>query len=301
MTSYKFIKDAPKPIDTDEYIKRLMIEFQELLKNKSSDEEEFQKFFERNPCMVPGARSEFDFSPSGHPPVRNTLIAQPRIRGIINRQPDFMWLSSDSVVFCPVLIEIEAPIKKYFNQDGSPTAAFTKAKNQLDEWRTILSKPENQLSFYNDFNVPLDLRRNTFDPYYLLIYGRREEYENNQTLKDKRKTLVDKSSNQYLMSFDRLQPLYVDQSCITSNVKDGEYKTKHLSPTFKIGPHKNQLLDFENLIEAVDRMAYTSDERKVFLKQRIPYCLEKIKEEKSNTKGNRITISLNDLPKQIDE
>ena len=267
----------------------------------ASDEKAIQDFLEKNPCMVPGARGEFDFGPSGHSPCRDTLIAQPRIKGIINRQPDFMWLANDSITFCPALIEIEAPSKKYFNKDGSPTADFTKAKNQLDEWKVILSKPENQLSFYNDFSVPQELRKRNFDPYFVLIYGRRKEYENDQILTDKRLTLVDRRSNQYLMSFDRIQPLYIDRPYVTSIVKNGKYHAKYLTPTFKPGPFEDQLLDFDNLDSAVENMAHTSDERKIFLKQRIPYWLPIIKQVLSNSQTNGVTFSMNDLYKQTNE
>jgi hypothetical protein len=268
----------PPVIEPERYKFLVMEEFQRLLSDNASDEKAFQNFFEQNPCMLPGSRSEFDFGPSGHGPEHQALITQPKIRGIIKRQPDFMWLSYDSMTFCPVLIEIEAPAKKYYNRDGTVTKEFSKAKNQLDEWATVFHQTDYVSAFYSDFDICKDLRKSVFKPCYVLIYGRRSEYIHDQTLKNKRFTLVDKSSRQYLMSYDRIEPIFLNNSYVTCTVKDGKFFAKNISPTMTLGPMESQLLEIKKLVEAVDNMVYTTDERKVFLKKRIPYWVDKIKE-----------------------
>ncbi|PIB27166.1 Shedu anti-phage system protein SduA domain-containing protein [Maribacter sp. 4G9] len=123
--TYEFTENAPKPIDKKEYVLNASEKLDFLLKNFADDETKFQTFFELNPSFMPGARDEFSImGQSGHEPFSNCLISQPKISGIINRIPDFMWLANDSAYFTPVIIEIEAPSKKHFRKDGNPTSHF---------------------------------------------------------------------------------------------------------------------------------------------------------------------------------
>ncbi len=269
-------KLKPEAIDIQTYGALLKQDLKYLLDYRAENEAAFRQFMEMNPCLVPGSNAQLDFDPSGSDPQRQALIAQPKLHGVISKQPDFMWLSFDSVSFTPVLVKIEAPSRKYFNPDGTPTVDFTRAKNQLDEWRQVLSRPENILAFYDAFNASASLRKMDFKPIYLLVYGRRSEYDNNPLLKNKRFNLVDKNANQYLMSFDRLGDNVFDGNFITAAVKDGKFSAKYLSPTFKIGPDETHLLEIEGLVEAAGRMGYATDDRKAFLKQRIPFWIDKI-------------------------
>lgn len=105
-----------------------------------------------------------------------------------------------------------------------------------------------------------------------------------------------------LMSYDRLEPKYTNKNFICCNVAGGEYKAKNITPVFKIGTYSDNLLDIGNLIEVVDKMHYTSDERKEFLKSKIPYCLDYLKkqdEEDDDTIG--FSFSLADLMQQTEE
>lgn len=132
--TYEFTKDAPKIPDSKIYARKATKELDSLLVKFHLDESKFQEFFERNPHFLPGSRDEFSgVGGSGHQPHLLCLITQPKISGIINRQPDFMWLASDSVYFSPVILEIEAPSKNYFKADGTPSRYFTQAVHQLQE------------------------------------------------------------------------------------------------------------------------------------------------------------------------
>lgn len=294
--TYEFTDNAPKSITDKEYLSKANKEFQYLLTNFSKDEIRFQKFFEQNPSYVPGARDEFSImGQSGHHPHLNCLITQPKITGLIKRIPDFMWLASDSVYFSPIIIEIEAPSKKYFKKDGSPTSHFSQARNQLEEWQTILKRPENILSFYRDFSIPQDLVDLTFKPRFVLIYGRREEFENDIILKQKRGSLFD--NDKVLMSYDRIKAKLLN-NYVTCKVKNGKYLAENLSPTFKIGPFEDEMFEIQNLIKAVDNTCYLTDQRKTFLKEKIPYCLEYFKAEKD---GKIVKINNSGTEYQTDE
>ncbi|WP_047247359.1 Shedu anti-phage system protein SduA domain-containing protein [Maribacter thermophilus] len=294
--TYEFTKNAPKTLSNEEYISKAEKEFQYLLHNSSHDETTFQKFFERNPCFMPGARDEFSIlGQSGHNPHLNCLITQPQITGLIKRVPDFMWLANDSVYFSPIIIEIEAPSKKYFKKDGNPTSHFSQARNQLEEWQTILKRPENILSFYRDFSIPQDLTSLTFKPRFVLIYGRREEFTNDRILTQKRGSLFD--NDKILMSYDRIKPKLFN-NYVTCKVKNGKYFAKYLNPTFKIGPFADEILELQNLIQAVDNTSYLTDQRKAFLKDKIPYCLEYFKVEKN---GKTVKIKNNGTNYQTEE
>jgi hypothetical protein len=294
--TYEFTKNPPKPIEDNDYVKKANEEFKYLLDNYPEDETKFQNFFELNPSFMPGARDEFSImGQSGHEPYVNCLISQPKISGIINRIPDFMWLANDSAYFTPVIIEIEAPSKKYFRKDGSPTSHFSQARNQLEEWQTILKRPENILSFYRDFSIPQDLIDLTFKPRFVLIYGRREEFEHDKILKQKRGALM--NNDQVLMSYDRIKPKFLN-NYITCFVKNGKFIAKNLSPIFKIGSYADEMYNIENLVGALDNTAHLTEERKIFLKEKIPYCLEYFKTEK---KGIEVRINQNGTEFQTDE
>lgn len=271
MNQYTFENNSPKSMVYGEYHKKVMEKYEKLLQTKGDQETVFQKFFEKNPTLVPGARSSFFGAASGHPPYMKTLITQPRIRGLEDKIPDFMWLSYDSSVFSPVLIEIEAPNKRLFTQKGTQTAKFTQALDQIKDWKVVLSNPVNVLNFYNDFSIPENLRQLNFEPYYVLIYGRRSEFEDNPLLIRKRSQLT--GSNEVLMSFDRINPSFPDQNHVCSRVKAGIYEACSLDPTLKIGPSTSHLLEFSNIVNAVDNMDndFVTLERRVFLKKRIPY------------------------------
>lgn len=295
-SGYEFTPNPPKPIEEDEYVSKATKEFQLLLETNGNDEKVFQAFFERNPAFVPGAKDEFDIlGPSGHNPFYNALISQPRITGIKDREPDFMWLATDSLVFSPILIEIEAPNKKYFNKNETPTAKFKDAKNQLDEWTTLLSIPENIMKFYSDFNISQDLRDKIFEPRFVLIYGRRSEYSDNKWLAQKRVNLLNRNNNQFLMSYDRISPKSINKSFTCSTVKSGIYHAKFFCPTYKLSVFDNYIHKLKNIDQAIDNMAYTTEERKEFLKFKYPKLIEYLK------KSEKKSLRFFDFNKQYEE
>ncbi len=263
--------DPPKAMDINVYIEKRDFEYRALLENDQAGELLFQSFFERNPAYLPGAFEVL--GESGHYPFMNCLISQPKISDERIRIPDFMWLANDSLSFCPVFIEIEKPSKKQFRQDEVNRAEFTQAYNQINEWRAILSTPSGQESFYDRFSIDNRTRQKVFKPQYVLVYGRRSEYENNEWLRKKRALI--QQSDCVIMSFDRLQASRDVFDLVTCKVSNGIYNVLHIPPTFVYRPATASVLkDFNGFSSAISRIPDISDERRAFLQARFDYWME---------------------------
>ena len=268
---YEIIKDAPKQIAWDDYYNKSLEDYENLLTNFSDDESCLQRFFEKNPAFLPGALELFGHS--GHYPYMDALVSQPEIGGVFKRKPDFVWLANDSLTFVPVFIEIESPEKKMFNRDGTTTAKFNQALGQIHEWKFLLNQPLNIQMLYEYFNLPLDLREKTFTPQYLLIYGRREEYEGNKMLTGIR--AAHKTDCIDIMSYDRLKPLIDCQQFVSCKVSGGTYKVLNISPTYRYRADcSEELLKMDGFYSKISQMEYTSEERKQFLMDRYQYWCE---------------------------
>jgi len=83
--------------------------------NPPPPEPAVQAFFELHPSMVPGAFGLLG-NESGHYPSLCGLITQPPLPSYNRRVPDFMWLSQGSDTEQPILVEIEAPAKRWFTK-----------------------------------------------------------------------------------------------------------------------------------------------------------------------------------------
>ena len=270
---YEIIMDRPSPCNSDEYYQKAEMEYLSLL-SKDLPESSYQDFFERNPSFMPGA-----FEVIGHSsflPFNNALISQPIISNETkSRKPDFMWIARNSISLCPVLIEIEKPSKLGFRKNSDITRAdFNQALNQLKQWRAILSNPEGVLKFYQRFQIPEEWQKLKFSPQFVLIYGRRNDFASDDWLTSTREEYQE--ANIRIMSFDRLcKPDKNVIDCITCKVKNNQYHVQYISPTFVFRPNTvNAIGGYGNLygfLEAIDKMEYTSTERKEFLKKRLSY------------------------------
>lgn len=264
------IEYGPKAIAWEKYSSEAQAQYETLL-SSNAEEAVFQDFFERNPAFIPGA---FEFlGDSGHSPYMNCLITQPDIGSMFHRKPDFLWLAEDSLNFCPVFIEIEKPSKLSFTKQGVLSAEFNQALGQLKEWRGILNNAINNLAFFSCFHIPQELQEKQFTPQFLLIYGRRSEYENNTALRNLRSQSQDNSIR--IISYDRLTPSQKCSRTVTCKVQNGEYWVQHISPTFELGPvYSRELTKLKGFKEKIDDMEMTSEKRKAFLKERYPYWIE---------------------------
>lgn len=131
--------------------------------------------------------------------------------GLTSKVPDFIWIACDSGTVYPVLIEIEAPAKKYFTKKGKTTEKFNQAHDQLAEWKAWFGHGNNQQLFFDLYQIPSSFSRGKkVRPLYVLIYGRREEFQRDAVLSEKRSQLS--RNDEFIMSYDRLSPEY-DAHC----------------------------------------------------------------------------------------
>ena len=196
--------NPPAPMPWEEYERRLVNEWQALLNSaEGCNERIIHDFLIQHPCMIPGAYSMT--GSSGHGPFPMAVLSESPLSGVGMKIPDFIWLAKDSATFTPVFIELESPCKRWFTEKGVPTHDLTQAMNQLAEWRGWLNRPENVTVFYETYEIPDYLRRHrTFRPEFVLIYGRRKEFEERPELNRLRDQY--ERHGQVVMTFDRLRP-----------------------------------------------------------------------------------------------
>jgi hypothetical protein len=217
--TYAMHPDPPSSMSWDTYEKRVRAEWDGLLNSaEGCNERRIHEFLVRHPSMVPGAYSMT--GPSGHSPFPMALLSESPLSGVGLRIPDFIWLASDSSNFTPVFIEIESPCKRWFTENETPTHDLVQAVNQLAQWEAWLNRPENLLVFYATFEIPEVMRRHlTFRPEFVLIYGRRREFEERPQLKRLRDQF--EQQGRVVMTFDRLQPEHNAQHYLTATKRNG--------------------------------------------------------------------------------
>ncbi len=250
------------------------------LLNSDPAEAEVQSFLERNPMFLPGAWTPA--TKSGHYPLHCAAISQPLLPGLASKRPDFMWISTHSLTWYPTLIEIERPSKKLFLQSGKPTSDFYQARNQLAEWRTWFSKPENFGKFVSEYGIPSDFTLGRqWNLHMILVYGRRSEFEHSPKLSEQRHSLMS-GEDEELMSFDRLHPDSELDEAITIRAKgSGAYEALHVPPTFFLRPAlADRLLRVNGISDALNKTPLITEDRRKFLISRILYWQEWAMERK---------------------
>ncbi len=266
-------ESGPPHIPVDDFAERSNEHYRKLL-SRNPSEPEIQSFLEKHPWLVPGYSTPS--VKSGHCPLHCSLIAQPKLPGQDLYIPDFVWIATHSDTFFPTLIEIERPGKRIFNKDGTPSADFTRARNQLNQWRTWFESPENVLLFLDLYGIPDYWRRHrSMRLHMILIYGRRSEFEGFANLTRQRGTLLS-GEDEELMSFDRLEADTSMRDAITVKADGhGKYRAVWIPPLFRTGTvMADMLLNIEGIPEAIDQNPAISDDRKSFLRHRIAYWRE---------------------------
>jgi hypothetical protein len=282
-TTYKQ-ESGPPAMALDQYEETRTEQYERLLSHNPI-EREVQAFFEKNPSFVPGAWTPG--SKSGHYPLHCALISQPKLPGFKYRQPDFMWISTHSGAWYPTLIEIEAPRKKIFTRKGIPTSDFTEARNQLAQWRTWFNNPANVQQFLDSYGIPNYLRvSRKMQLHMILIYGRRNEFDENPELSQQRASLLP-SYDEELISFDRLSvDKELEHSITIRAVGFGKYKVINIPPIFSLSPClAERLCQIDGFEKAIDETEEIFEERKEFLKKRILYWREWVQKSSSRMTG----------------
>ncbi|AVH45538.1 Shedu anti-phage system protein SduA domain-containing protein [Agrobacterium tumefaciens] len=263
------IETGPAAMSWDEYARLVAAEWAELLNSAHcSHETNIQRFLEKHPCLVPGGQSMS--GPSGHMAYPAALITQPRLPGYEAYVPDFLWIAADSLHLYAVLIEIESPSKRMFRKDGQPTAEFTQAQTQLLQWKSWLSEPANQLIFRNHFRPVDEHPWRKLKPQYVLIYGRRSEFETKPELGRLRAGLA--REDEFYMSFDRLRPNKDHDQYMTVRFEQNRFQAVSMPATLEMGPvFADYRLPIQNKEMVVDETEFMSEERKQFIKRRLSY------------------------------
>lgn len=266
--------NPPLPMSWEEYKATLDQRWKALLNSPNSQEEKnLQSFLEEHPCLIPGAFG-LNFS-SGHFPFPCAVVTQPILKGLGTKVPDFMWIASDSGTIYPILVEIETATKRWFTKNGIPHSDFTQAHTQLASWKTWFDSPTNQQVFLEYYRIPSSLRdTRNLRPMYVLIYGRRGEFDNKPALNAMRTNL--QRSDETLMTFDRLAPEEKarDMMCVrlVENSAGCQYHALTIPATLMLGDlgadYRSVINDKE---DAIKKNMLISKERKEFLIRRMPY------------------------------
>jgi len=260
---------GPPPEPFENYAVRARSEYQRLL-GWDAPEDHFQSFFERNPCSVPGVRSV-----GAHPsafPAHSLLISQPRLVGLRERRPDFMWVAVNSVACHPTLVEIERPSKTVFTSSGVPSAQFSHARHQLTQWRSWFSVPANVQTFISAYNLDRYHWVDRVDPKYILLYGRRSEFSSHPERIRDRSHLLDER-DEFLVSYDRVSFDSVLGNAITVVTKPNQrFQALAVQSTFCLGPSDaGRLVHIDGLDDAITANEEIPPARKDFLCSRLAY------------------------------
>jgi hypothetical protein len=219
--------------------------------------------------MIPGA---YGLSlTSGHMPLYASVFSQPVLPGFKAKKPDFMWIATCSDEINPILLEIEDPKKKWFTKNGQQTAQFTQAYNQLNEWRTWFANPTNINNFIETYKMnSTRAYGKRIVPHYLLVYSRRSEVEGKKTERS-----VSKKTDETIMTYDRLSPSFEQSNYLCIKIKKHNFVSVTFPPTVKIGPSIiKEWIDIDGISLSISNSSFLSEERKIFLLERLPYWEE---------------------------
>lgn len=282
--SYQIEEPPEKPLPWADYERIIMTEWAALLDREPAPvESEIQSFLEHHPSMVPGA-FELLGGESGHYPWLCGLITQPPLPSYDRRVPDFMWLAQSSDTEQPVLVEIEAPSKRWFTRTGKQTEQLTQALNQIAEWKAWFGVPHNVEAFKAFYGLDRhSWAKRRFRPAYLLIYGRRAEANADPGLTQKRTHLH--ADDVITMTYDRLKPNPKANDLICLKAEGtGTFRAVSVPATLRWTPslaeERALVRDWDPAIEVNPNI---SRPRKDFLIRRRPYWEEWGRQETKGT------------------
>jgi hypothetical protein len=179
-----------------------------------------------------------------------------------------------------VLIEIEAPGKRWFTASGRQTAHLTEALNQVAEWKAWFGTPHNVEAFKAFYGLDREAgQRRRFRPAYLLIYGRRAEATAIPSFTQKRGHIH--PDDVVAMTYDRLRPNANADQLVCMKV-DGPsiFRVISVPATLKWSPFlaEDRAL-LVGLETAIGANPHISLRRKHFLIERLSYWNEWAKKE----------------------
>lgn len=253
--------------NVDAYNDLLAARWRALLESpQSTDERLLHTFLERHPSLLPGSHTVD--GDSGHSPFPMAVITRPKLPGMSDREPDFMWIAADSGSLYPILIEIETPHKRWFyGEQAEIHSDLTHAQGQLAEWRAWFKRGANRAAFLDYYEIAREIGHRLLEPRYVLIHGRRADYEGSRRRMEKRAELA--REHERLMSFDRLTPAKHGElySCVRKR-QDG-YTAVAVPPCltlFNQGDEYSQITGWDQALDSCGDMA---DARREYLKHEL--------------------------------
>ncbi len=276
--TYEIEKPNTPALKWEEYKELITSEWKKLLEDNQDDENKYQEFFERHPCMLPRVYGIFHEGAHGVWP--SALISQPVLPTFTRKIPDFMWIAYDSESIYAVLIEIEAPSKPWATEKGQQHHLLTQAIDQIKDWKVYFSNPLNLAQFKEHYKIPNYLLSNhAFLQRYILIYGRRDDVTSNKAFSEKRAFLH--GDDEHFMTYDRLSPNKYLSNNICVRIDQFGYKAISIPPTFELNPFEAEdWVIIRDRNKAVQNCKYINIERKNFLIRRWKYWDKWAKEGK---------------------
>lgn len=185
-----FINRQGKAMDDS---KRL---YEDLL-DQDTCEQNYQSFLEKNTKFIPRNFTQnhgihFDLL------LRKLKISNQMIT-------DFAFLTKSSTDWSIVLIEIEKPGSRFFKAGTKDLHGdFKTGVEQIKAWQAWFADPKNKLHFEEQLRfLKKPLPDNPMEIKYILVTGRRSEYEGDQTKIQKIRSFEDDCFK--IMSFDSLK------------------------------------------------------------------------------------------------
>ena len=168
------------------------------LLNEAPSEQKIQSFLENHTRFIP---REFVQNHGIH----FSLVLRKLAFGA-DYKTDFFYFSKSSDDWNAVFIELEKPSSKFFRKNSNKFHSdFTRALEQINQWKAWFRSDHNKgtfLSMVSAIQVPIQMANNPTFPKYVLVFGRRSEYEGN---KDRRDLIGAKETNDFkIITFDSL-------------------------------------------------------------------------------------------------
>lgn len=208
----------------DEKLKK---DFEEFISRSDINENDVQEYLEKNTELIPKKFME------NHGISENIIISKLPIG--LKYITDFAFVSKCTIYWNIVLIEIEDPKKKMFTQADDFSADFTKAKGQIDNWKSLLNYDSNAKESLEcslkTLIVPERMRDNPINIKYVLVYGRSSEINND--IRKKKFAQLNDSSDVAVVTYDSLKNRWENTklgNCMIANIVSGDKLSLKIVP-----------------------------------------------------------------------
>jgi antiviral defense system Shedu protein SduA len=152
---------------------KLVKQYMKLLDSPGANEMSIKPFLDSNPSFIP--------TPWLLNHQLHFRIILPQFALSAGLKTDYVYLTKSSTSWWCVLVEFESPTSKFFtNGTGVGVHSdLTRGLNQIDAWRDYLK--EHKDTFLAELDpVRQPLNRNVVEFRYVLVMGRRAEFENSK-------------------------------------------------------------------------------------------------------------------------